>query len=85
MNIDFVTKDDLQVLDNKLSKILEVLEEKKSAGHTDWMKSAEVKKLLGCSDSSLNNYRSKGLLPFTQLGGTYYYPRNAVNDMLNKD
>ena len=44
MNIDFVTKQDFDLLDNKLSKILEVLEEKKKAEPTDWMKSADVKK-----------------------------------------
>ena len=82
MNIDFLTKKDFDLLDNKLSKILEVLEEKKKAEPTDWMKSTDVKNILDCSDGSLNNYRSKGLSLYTQIGGTYYYSRIAVNSIL---
>ena len=44
MNIDFLTKKDFDLLDNKLSKILEVLEENKKAEPTYWMKSADVKR-----------------------------------------
>ena len=44
MNIDFVIKQDFELLDNKLSKILEVLEKNKKAEPTYWMKSADVKR-----------------------------------------
>ena len=83
MNIDVVTKQDFEALDQKLNKILEVLIQKKDQEQTDWMKSTEVKRILHCSDSSLTHYRNKNLLPFTQVGGTYYYSRKDVNEMLN--
>ena len=38
-----------------------------------WLKSIEVKDMLGISDGTLQNLRINGTLPHTKVGGTIYY------------
>jgi len=45
------------------------------------LKSAEVKKILKCSDSKLDTLRKNGTLKFTYLDGTYYYKLSDVNSL----
>jgi hypothetical protein len=48
------------------------------------LKSADVKALLGCSDSTLQTLRLTGQLNPTQIGGTWYYNAKELRDMLPK-
>lgn len=43
-----------------------------------WLKSSEVKEILGCSDSTLQNLRGDGTLIFSRVGGTVYYPHEGI-------
>lgn len=45
--------------------------ERETAGR--WLKSKQVKKLLGLSESGLQKLRREGVLPFTRLGGMILY------------
>jgi len=75
MAVDIVTKDDLN------SFKAELLEELKSLIHSkplksnqkEWLKSYEVRKLLGISPGKLQNMRLNGTLAFTQIGGLMFY------------
>jgi helix-turn-helix protein len=49
-----------------------------------WLKSFEVKKLLGISPGTLQTLRSKGTLPFTRIGGIIYYDSEDVQKMLTE-
>lgn len=47
-----------------------------------WLKSYQVLKLLGISPNKLQDIRDKGLLPFTKIGGVFYYDQEEIDRML---
>ncbi|MCD8739313.1 helix-turn-helix domain-containing protein [Mucilaginibacter roseus] len=47
-----------------------------------WLKSAEVKKLLGISHGFLQSLRDSGVLPFTKIGGSIYYDYEDITFMM---
>ncbi|MCW3101465.1 MAG: DNA-binding protein [Chthonomonadaceae bacterium] len=47
-----------------------------------WLKSADVKKLLGISHGFLQALRDDGTLPFTKLGGAIYYDYQDIIQMM---
>lgn len=48
-----------------------------------WLKSAEVKKLLGISHGFLQSLRDNGVLPFTKIGGSIYYDYEDITFMMS--
>ncbi len=65
-----------------LSEILLMLSEKKPSDKKQWLKSAEVRKLLGISHGTLQAMRNNGTIPFTRIGGVIYYSRKELDKML---
>ncbi|RQO30605.1 DNA-binding protein [Taibaiella sp. KBW10] len=43
-----------------------------------WLKSKEVRKLLGISPGKLQSMRNKRELPYTPIGGVFYYAEEDV-------
>ena len=82
MQVEIVTKDDLRDLDNKLNRIIELLSATEKP--KDWLRSADVKAILNCSDATLKNYRDAGKLKYSKVEGTYFYQRSEVESMLEK-
>lgn len=82
MNIELITKADFYSLKNEIveeiKKLIQIPSEQK-----EWLKSADVKNMLGCSPGTLQNLRVNGSLPFTKMGGTIYYSRNDVIKVLS--
>lgn len=77
MEIELITKADMYSLKNEIVEEIKRLFQSPSE-QKEWLKSADVKKLLGCSPGTLQNLRVNGTLPFTKMGGTIYYSRNDV-------
>ena len=47
-----------------------------------WLKSRDVKMLLGISNTTLQMLREKNIIPFKKLEGVYYYPLQGIEDMM---
>ena len=47
-----------------------------------WLKSIEVRKLLGISPGTLQTLRINGTLPFSKIGGLVYYKYNDIYRLL---
>ena len=47
-----------------------------------WLKSAEVKKLLGISHGFLQRLRDYGTLPYSKIGGSIYYAVSDIEKMM---
>jgi len=79
-----VTIGDLEEFKNDLFITLRQLicEHKYQAGK-QWVKSYEVKKLLGISTGTLQHLRASGTLPYSKIGGIVYYDTNEINKVLN--
>lgn len=81
MQLELITKKDFQDLKleliDELKKFLNPVQEQK-----EWLKSADVMRMLNCSPGTLQNLRVNGTLPFTKMGGTIYYSRKDVLKVL---
>ena len=78
-----VTIDDLETFrDDLLSKIKELMSGSSGMPGKKWLKSLEVRKLLGISPGTLQTLRVNGTLPFTKIGGTVYYDYEDIQKVL---
>lgn len=69
-----VTMGDLQTFKAELlGEIKHLLDLQRAEPGKKWLKSYEVEKLLGISSNTLLTWRNNGTLPYTPLGGIYYY------------
>ena len=50
-----------------------------------WLKSYEVKKLLGISPGTLQNLRLNGTLPFAKIGGVILYDYADIQRMIDEN
>jgi len=49
------------------------------------LKNKDLKKMLNCSDSTLENMRNNGVINFSKVLGTYYYKFSDVKKMLENN
>lgn len=56
-------------------------------GHTSkrWLKSPEVRELLGISPGTLQNLRINGTLAYTKVGGIVYYDQEEIMEVMEKN
>jgi hypothetical protein len=72
-----VTVADLEQFKNAiLDSISQII--KQTAGPKKWLKSSEVRKIIGISPGKLQAIRESGLLAFTRIGGNIYYDPNDL-------
>lgn len=79
MNVELITKDDLKQFKSELILELKQIFKPETAHTKQWLRSAEVRKLLKISAGTLQNLRINGTLPFRKIGSIMYY---AYNDIL---
>ena len=81
MQINFLTKEDLQDFKQELlSEMKELLnkQQKANSSQKKWLKSTEVKKLLGLSAGTILNLRVNGTLPYSKVGGIILYDYEEI-------
>ena len=82
-----ITPEDLaefkQELFNELQKLFAA--QSSSGLQKKWLKSPEVRELLGLSPGTLQNLRVNGTLPFTKVGGVVYYQSDDILKMLEEN
>jgi len=78
-----MTKDDFdQFKQELLSEIKEIFQ--KNIKKSQWLRSADVKEMLGISDSTLQTLRIKGAFPAYKLDSTWFYKYEEVTAALEK-
>lgn len=50
-----------------------------------WLNSKEVLTILKVSPKTLQNYRDRRLIPFSQVGNKIFYPLNGIEEFLNRN
>lgn len=74
MAATIVTLDDfLEFKAELLQEIKQIMKNHSPATAPKWLKSPELKKMLGISSGTLQNLRINGTLPYTKIGGVIYY------------
>ena len=81
MAAEIITREDLDLFRKQLLQDITVLIKGKSTAQIEWLKSKDIRKMLGCSAGTLQNLRVNGL-PFTKMGGTLYYKYEDVMKMM---
>ena|SRR5687768_13360582 len=64
-----------------LSELKDVLQQPKQSTK-QWLKSSEVRKMLGISHGTLQNLRITRSLPYTKLGGIMFYKYEDIEKIL---
>ena len=82
MTNELLTRDDLhQFRTQLLSELKEVLQLAKPSTK-QWLKSSEVRKMLGISHGTLQNLRITRSLPYAKLGGIMFYRYEDIEKIL---
>lgn len=83
MPAQILTTDDLFTFKAELlEEFKKILKENSGQPVKKWLKSYEVRKILGISPGTLQNLRINGTLPFTKIGGVIYYEYSDIQKML---
>jgi hypothetical protein len=82
MACEIITMEDLQQFRLQLLADLKVLVRQQNQTTRQWLKSAEVRKMLGISHGTLQNLRIKSILPYKKIGSIMYYKYDDILKIL---
>lgn len=86
MAATIITTEDLREFKMELlDDIKKLLNNQSSPIVKKWLKSPEVRELLGISPGTLQNLRINGTLPYTKVGGVLYYDYQEIMKVLEKN
>lgn len=85
MNIEVITKEDLQVLRRELLEDLKQLLLSSKQEPKKWLRSADVRKMLNISAGTLQNLRINGQLKPSKIGGSFYYAFQDIQSLMLGD
>jgi isocitrate dehydrogenase kinase/phosphatase len=86
MPAQIITTDDLREFKIEiLQEFKKLLKEHNGQSAKKWLKSYEVRKLLGISQGKLQNMRVNGTLPFTRIGSVIFYDYEDIRRMMEKN
>jgi hypothetical protein len=80
---ELLTRADLDQFKSELiEEIKTLLSQSNQLISRPWLRSSEVRKMLGVSSGTLQNLRINGSLPFSKIGGIVYYRMNDIVKLL---
>jgi len=81
-----ITPEDLvEFKEDLLNNIKKMIGNNSEMAKKKWLKSPEVRTLLGVSTGTLQNLRINGTLPYTKIGGVIYYDYDLIMNMLEEN
>ncbi len=87
MNVEIVTREDLQALRSQLLEDIKLLFHKEQdfdKGSIEGYKTSHVRKILGCSVNKLVSLRISRKIRTKKIGGTVYYNKEDVKRLLEE-
>lgn len=86
MAATIITTEDLREFKIELLDEIKALLQNQQGNHNKkWLKSPEVRELLGISPGTLQNLRINGTIPYTKVGGVLYYDYGEIMQVLEKN
>jgi len=83
---ELITLQDLAAFGEELlAEIKKMLLDNQGRSAKQWIKAAEIKKMLRLSDGKLSYLRDRGVIPFTKLGGITYYNLKEIEELMQSD
>ncbi|ETZ22835.1 helix-turn-helix domain-containing protein [Pedobacter sp. V48] len=84
--LDLITRTDLEEFKKELFAELKKLNiDGAEKVQKKWLRSAEVRKVLGISPGTLQSLRLNGVLSFTKVGSILYYKYEDINSVLEEN
>ncbi|QCX37294.1 helix-turn-helix domain-containing protein [Aureibaculum algae] len=86
MAATIITTEDLHEFKIELlDEIKTLLQNQSGQTPKKWLKSPEVRDLLGISPGTLQNLRINGTLPYSKIGGVLYYDYQEIAQILEQN
>jgi hypothetical protein len=83
MSVEILTKHDLQQFKSELlAEITQLLNNTAPQPKKKWLKSWEVREMLGISRGTLQNMRTNGTLEATPVGGLMFYDYDDIAKLM---
>jgi len=82
MNLEIITREEFNSFKQE---VLEILKPVGNVQNKRFLRSAEVRKLLGISTGTLQNMRINGSLPFSYIGTTIFYDYDEIVKIFNNN
>ena len=83
MIYEFITKKDFETFKSELIQSINLINSDTKTKR--WLRSAEVRKMLGISPGTLQNFRINGDIPHTKIGGTLFYDSDEIFKILKEN
>jgi len=84
MGVNILTKEDLQLFKQELITELTKLFNSQVPQKKKWLKSYEVREMLGISRGTLQNPKDKGTLHPSLVGGLLFYDYDEINKLMTR-
>jgi hypothetical protein len=82
MAVELITKEDLQKFKHELFTELKQQLQGHNPDQKEWLKSYEVRQMLGISRGTLQNLRTNGTLNATRIGGLMFYSYQDIAKLM---
>ena len=82
MKLDLITSADLEIFKTELIAEIRNLNSNRNESK-QWLRTADVMKMLGLSAGSVQSLRMTSKLPYTKVNGTLFYKREDIDKMLS--
>ena len=80
-----ISESNFELLNNKLDRLIKLLESKKGHTFEGWVSEIEAQKLLGLKTTSLWQMRQEGRITYSKINGKTYYQLNSIEDKLKQN
>lgn len=85
MEAVILTKDEFQRIQNELSEIKQLLEQKQKNTKDIFLDNQEFIQTMNVSKRLAQQWRDQGIIAFSQIGGKIYYRISDIQVMLEKN
>ena len=82
MDIDIITKSDLDAFRIALLNDIRLLLDTKTTPEKEWLRCSDVRKMLKISTATIQNMRISGKLKSQKVGGIHFYNLADIQNML---
>jgi ribonucleotide reductase beta subunit family protein with ferritin-like domain len=82
MAAEIITKEDLQLFKEELLKEIKLLFDKPEKINNEWLRTRQVRTILGISPNTLQGLRISGKIRFTKIGSIHYYKASEIKQLL---
>lgn len=83
MKVEFITKEDFEQFKSDIANMITTLTN--NSKPKTWLRSSEVREMLGISPGTLQNMRIHGYIPYSKVGGSLFYDLKDIEDVLEKN